>query len=227
MKANRRITKIIQRAAAVLTALCVLSALFTGCAQERNDSGTATPEKPTDLKYYSPYDHGFGKITKAEIVFKDYGTVKLDLYPDVAPITVQNFVDLAGSGFYDGLTIHRVVPGFVIQGGDPTGTGYGESGQTKIKGEFAANGIVNEINHVRGVISMARAGNNYDSATSQFFIMLEDKTQIGYLNGNYAAFGCVTEGMDVVDKIAAVEIIDGTDRPVGTITIESVKIVTD
>lgn len=218
MKVNMKITKILQRAAAVLTALCLASALLTGCAEKEVSD-------PADLTYYSPYSHAFGSVIKAEIVFKSYGTVKLDLYPDVAPVTVQNFVDLANSGFYDGLTIHRVVPGFVIQGGDPRGDGFGLPDQTKIKGEFASNGVANEISHVRGVISMARSSNSYDSATSQFFIMLDDKTQVGYLNGNYAAFGYVTEGMDVVDKIAEVEIVEGSDRPQKTITIESVKIV--
>ncbi|MGM9637509.1 MAG: peptidylprolyl isomerase [Eubacteriales bacterium] len=178
----------------------------------------------TSIEFYSPYAYDFGRIIEAEIVFADYGTVKVNLLPDEAPITVQNFVDLANSGFYDGLTIHRVVAGFVIQGGDPTGTGYGLEGQTRIKGEFSANGVQNRISHVRGVLSMARTGDNMDSATSQFFIMLADREQEDYLNGNYAAFGYVSEGMDVVDAIAAVEIADGTDHPIETIVIESVRI---
>jgi peptidyl-prolyl cis-trans isomerase B (cyclophilin B) len=160
-------------------------------------------------------------------VVTDYGTIKLDLYPEVAPITVQNFVDLANSGFYDGLIFHRVASGFVIQGGDPTGTGYGLEGQSTIVGEFASNGIVNEISHVRGVISMARKGDNYDSATSQFFIMLSDQERENYLNGNYAAFGCVTEGMEVVDAIASVEIDDDSAKPLTDVVIETVRILND
>lgn len=184
-------------------------------------------DKKISNEFYSPYEHDFGRVVQAEIVFAEYGTVKVNLLPDEAPITVQNFVDLAKSGFYDGLTIHRVVAGFVIQGGDPTGTGYGLEGQPKIKGEFSENGVQNRISHVRGVLSMARAGGNMDSATSQFFIMLDDREQEGYLNGNYAAFGYVSEGMDVVDAIAAVEIADGTDHPVDSIVIESVRILAE
>ena len=133
-----------------------------------------------------------------EIEVKDMGTISLELDADTAPITVTNFVNLANEGFYDGLTFHRVVEGFVIQGGDPNGDGTGRSGKT-IKGEFSANGVKNDISHVRGVISMGRVGNDYDSASSQFFIVHEDST---YLDGNYAAFGHVTDGMDIVDEIA-------------------------
>lgn len=220
MRTNRNRTKILQRAAAVLTALCMLSVLLAGCSESQGDD-------PSDQSYYSPYSHDFGKVTKAEIVIKDFGTVKLDLYPDEAPITVQHFVDLADSGFYDGLTIHRVVAGFVIQGGSITGSSNEDKDnpQPTIKGEFFNNGVKNRISHVRGVISMARIGGQNNSATSQFFIMLADHTQADYLNGNYAAFGCVTEGMDVIDAIAAIEILEGTDRPSQIITIESVKIV--
>ena len=130
------------------------------------------------------------------IVVKDYGTIVLELYPDVAPITVENFCTLAESGFYDGLTFHRVMKGFMIQGGDPNGNGSGGSG-TNIKGEFAANGFENDLLHTRGVISMARA-TPYDSASSQFFIMHQDAP---HLDGQYAAFGMVTSGMEVVDAI--------------------------
>ncbi|MGN0493148.1 MAG: peptidylprolyl isomerase [Acutalibacteraceae bacterium] len=133
----------------------------------------------------------------AVITVENYGEIKLDLDGDTAPITVKNFVELAKSGFYDGLTFHRIISGFMIQGGDPEGNGTGGSGTT-IKGEFSANGVENNISHVRGVISMARA-KNYDSASSQFFIMHKDGT---HLDGQYAAFGYVTEGMEVVDKIA-------------------------
>ncbi len=123
-------------------------------------------------------------------------TMKGELYEDIAPITVGNFVKLAGEGFYDGLKFHRVIPGFMIQGGCPNGTGTGGPGYT-IKGEFSSNGIANDLKHTRGVISMARAMDP-DSAGSQFFIMVDDAP---YLDGQYAAFGKVTEGMETADQI--------------------------
>ena len=132
----------------------------------------------------------------AEIEIADYGTITVQLDQTAAPITAANFVALAESGFYDGLTFHRIISGFMVQGGDPEGNGTGGS-ETKIKGEFAANGWDNPIKHERGVISMARS-KAYDSASSQFFIMHADAP---HLDGGYAAFGCVTEGMDVVDAI--------------------------
>lgn len=139
-----------------------------------------------------------GTVT-AEITVKDYGKITLLLDADTAPITVNNFVKLVNEGFYDGLTFHRIMEGYMIQGGDPEGNGTGGSDE-KIKGEFAANGVENNISHKRGVISMARLKDFYDSASSQFFIVQKDSK---FLDGEYAAFGHVTEGMDVVDKIAA------------------------
>lgn len=135
-------------------------------------------------------------IYQAEIKVKDYGTISVELDSSVAPITVENFVKLAKDGFYDGLTFHRIIDGFMIQGGDPKGDGTGGSEET-IKGEFSSNGVENKLSHKRGVISMARSSDP-DSASSQFFIVQTDAT---YLDGDYAAFGTVTEGMDVVDKI--------------------------
>jgi len=132
----------------------------------------------------------------AEIEVKDYGTIKVELDADTAPISVTNFVKLAQEHFYDGLTFHRIIDGFMIQGGDPEGTGRGGSDET-IKGEFSENGVKNDISHERGVISMARSSDP-DSASSQFFIVQSDST---YLDGQYAAFGHVTEGMDIVDQI--------------------------
>ncbi|MDD5805222.1 peptidylprolyl isomerase [Blautia sp. HCP3S3_H10_1] len=132
----------------------------------------------------------------AEIEVKDYGTIKVELDADTAPISVTNFVKLAQEHFYDGLTFHRIIDGFMIQGGDPEGTGRGGSDET-IKGEFSENGVENNISHERGVISMARSSDP-DSASSQFFIVQSDST---YLDGQYAAFGHVTEGMDIVDQI--------------------------
>ncbi len=132
----------------------------------------------------------------AEMVVKDYGTVKMELYADIAPISVANFAKLVNEGFYNGLTFHRIMSGFMIQGGDPLGNGTGGSDE-EIKGEFALNGVENSISHTRGTISMARAS-AYNSASSQFFIMHQDYTG---LDGAYAAFGKVTDGMEVVDKI--------------------------
>ena len=133
--------------------------------------------------------------------------IKIELYPDIAPISCENFEKLVKQGFYDGLTFHRVISGFMIQGGCPNGTGTGGPGW-HIKGEFAANGIKNDLKHTRGVLSMARA-QDPDSAGSQFFIMHEDAP---YLDGNYAAFGKVVEGMDVVDAIAGTA-TDYRDKP--------------
>ena len=132
------------------------------------------------------------------IEIENYGTITAELYGEVAPITVENFVKLAGEGFYDGLTFHRIIDGFMIQGGDPRGNGTSGSDQN-IKGEFKANGVDNPITHQRGVLSMARSS-AYDSASSQFFIMHQVSP---WLDGQYAAFGCVLEGMDVVDAICA------------------------
>ena len=141
------------------------------------------------------------------ITIRDLGDIKCELYPEIAPITVENFVKLASQGFYNGLTFHRVIPGFMIQGGCPDGTGMGGPGY-HIKGEFASNGVANNLKHSRGVISMARAMDP-DSAGSQFFIMHEDAP---HLDGSYAAFGKVTEGIEIVDKIAETR-TDYNDKP--------------
>ena len=135
------------------------------------------------------------------------GTMVAELYPEVAPNTVNNFLALAGSGFYDGLIFHRVIPGFMIQGGDPMGAGYGGPGYS-IKGEFSSNGFKNDLIHSRGVLSMARSMDP-DSAGSQFFIMVEDAP---HLDGEYAAFGKVIEGMEVADKIVSAK-RDWNDKP--------------
>ena len=156
----------------------------------------------------------------ATIEMENGGVITVELYPDVAPNTVANFVELANAGFYDGVIFHRVIAGFVIQGGDPTGTGMGGPGYA-IKGEFTANGIENDLSHTRGVISMARSMNP-DSAGSQFFIMHQDYTG---LDGQYAAFGQVLEGMDVVDAIATTA-TDANDRPLEEQVIKSVRVET-
>lgn len=152
------------------------------------------------------------------IEVKGMGKIKVELDAEAAPITIENFRELVEEGFYDGLIFHRVISGFMIQGGCPEGTGMGGPGHT-IKGEFAANGYDNPIKHVRGVISMARAMDP-DSAGSQFFIMHEDAP---YLDGQYAAFGKVVEGMEVVDEIAN-SMTDYNDRPYTDVVMEKVYI---
>lgn len=164
-------------------------------------------------------DGDFGETIMVQIEMENGGIIKLELYPEAAPITVENFVNLVKDGFYDGLIFHRVIKDFMIQGGDPEGTGMGGS-DTKIKGEFSQNGWNNPISHKRGVISMARS-RAMDSASSQFFICHADAT---YLDGQYAAFGKVTEGMDVVDEIASVE-TDKNDRPVEDVVIKSITLI--
>ena len=170
--------KIFKITLSLLLVFC-LTFVFAGCKEEESFA-----------------EANFTVTHTAEISVKHYGKITVALAGEVAPITVENFVSLAESGFYDGLTFHRIIKNFVLQGGDPEGTGYGGSGKT-IKGEFAANGVSNNILHKKGVISMARS-NDYDSATSQFFIMHRDAT---HLDGGYAAFGMVIKGLDVVDKI--------------------------
>ena len=175
---------------AVLLGLCAL--WMTGCgakeAEQKADNKDAVKEAglDADTTYY------------ADITIQDYGTVTVKLDQNAAPLTVANFVSLAKDGFYDGLTFHRIMDGFMMQGGDPDGNGTGGSDKT-IKGEFASNGVANDLTHTRGAISMARS-NDMDSASSQFFIVQADST---YLDGDYAAFGYVTEGMEIVDQICA------------------------
>lgn len=152
-----------------------------------------------------------GNIEKNPIVvieMENGDIIKAELYPEIAPITVKNFVELIEKGFYDGLIFHRVIPGFMIQGGDPAGTGMGGPGHT-IKGEFSGNGFTNNLSHDKGVLSMARSMSP-NSAGSQFFIMAEKST---HLDGQYAAFGKVIEGMEAVDAIVAVN-RDRNDRPI-------------
>ena len=157
----------------------------------------------------------------ATIEMANGDVMTLELYPDVAPNTVANFIELANSGFYDGLIFHRVIPGFMIQGGDPQGTGMGGPGYA-IKGEFSANGFENKLSHERGVISMARA-QHPDSAGSQFFIMHADYPA---LDGQYAAFGRVIEGIEAVDHVAETQ-TDANDRPVEDQVIQSIRVETN
>ena len=191
-------------AALILAVLC-LGALASGCAKKEAES---------------PYLKGKHHV---EIEVQDYGTIAVELDADTAPITVTNFIGLAKDGFYDGLTFHRIISGFMIQGGDPKGNGTGGSGNP-IKGEFEANGVKNGILHERGVISMARA-KDMNSASSQFFIMHKDYPS---LNGQYAAFGHVTSGIEVVDAICEntpVQDKNGTVLPKDQPKITAVRVI--
>lgn len=210
-----------------LSLMCAISLIASmsvlgGCSGSSSSSETSS--KATEAVSESSSDEKLlsGKIN-AVIDIKDYGKISLELDADTAPITVTNFVKLAKEGFYDGLTFHRIIKGFMMQGGDPLGTGTGGSNE-EIKGEFAQNGVKNNISHVRGVISMARS-QLYDSASSQFFIVHEDST---FLDGQYAGFGHVTDGMDIVDKICEETpvtdnngtVAEGKKPVINTITIE-------
>ncbi len=158
-------------------------------------------------------------MSKALITMESGKTIELELYPEIAPMSVQNFKDLCNKHFYDGLIFHRVIPGFMIQGGCPDGTGMGGPGY-RIKGEFTANGVNNTLKHKRGVLSMARSAHP-DSAGSQFFIMHADAP---HLDGQYAAFGAVTAGMDVVDEIAETP-TSFQDRPIQDQKIKSISLI--
>lgn len=175
---------------AVIVVFVITSNKSNGSAGATNDSASASNVSATIGESQAKGTH------HAEINIKDYGVIKVELNGDVAPITVANFINLANSHFYDGLTFHRIIDGFMMQGGDPLGNGTGGSDNT-IKGEFSQNGVENNLSHTRGAISMARS-TDMDSASSQFFIVQSDST---YLDGQYACFGYVTDGMDIVDEI--------------------------
>ena len=192
-----------KRLISIILMAALLSLCLTGCGDTREnaDKSTAKTTKKESFAEKKDADTSNSQYLTgkhhAEIVIAEYGKLELELDADVAPITVTNFVDLAKKGFYNGLTFHRIMSGFMIQGGDPNGDGTGGSEET-IKGEFKSNGIENTMSHKRGVISMARTQNDPDSASSQFFIVQADSD---FLDGDYAAFGKVTAGMDIVDKI--------------------------
>ena len=199
----------------MVTVLMLIAALTFGGCSEKSGNPNLPIEDTYSLEQYA------GENPVAVIKVKGYGNIYVELYPEVAPNTVNNFISLANSGFYDGVIFHRVIEDFMIQGGDPDGNGTGGPGYS-IFGEFTSNGFKNELSHERGVISMARRGNDNNSAGSQFFIMHKDSA---YLDGDYAAFGKVISGMDVVDAIAAVE-TNVNDKPVDDVEMESVTVET-
>jgi peptidyl-prolyl cis-trans isomerase B (cyclophilin B) len=173
----------------------------------------------------APYDRADSETNFVLIDVKGKGQIVVELYPNVAPITVANFKKLVSQNFYDGLIFHRVISGFMIQGGDPEGTGYGGSDK-KILGEFSLNGFENNLYHRRGVISMARGGSDMNSASSQFFIVHKtNANNTKSLDGKYASFGYVVYGIDVVDEIATVR-TNSSDKPVSPVKITSAKFAT-
>lgn len=209
-----------------LLLVCVLSfCCLTGCGSKTSSTGSTGSTQPEQSSYEkelmsSEFASGLHHV---EITMKDGGSIALELDADTAPLSVANFCVLAKDGFYDGLTFHRIMSGFMIQGGDPTGTGF-EGSSNSITGEFEQNGIANDISHKRGAISMARS-TSPNSASSQFFIVHEDSD---FLDGSYAAFGQVTSGMEVVDKIAEhtpVEDKNGTVKRENQPVIESIVVI--
>ena len=173
-------------------------------------------ERRIDMNYKEFLNENNPKVS---ITIKKLGTSLLELFPEVAPKTVKNFINLVQEGFYNGLTFHRIIEGFMIQGGDPLGTGVGGS-KEKIEGEFSANGFSNPLEHTRGVISMARSMMP-NSASSQFFIMHKDAP---HLDGAYAAFGACIEGIEIVDAIASVA-VDFQDKPLSAVIIEKMELI--
>ena len=194
---------------ALLMCTVMSASVFASCGKEINvedssSSSSSDKQENVDIANFTAPEKGETVII---MNIKDYGEVKIKLFPEYADKGVENFVELAKKGYYDGLTFHRVIKDFMIQGGDPEGTGMGGA-KEKIKGEFLMNGVPNDLRHERGVISMARA-QNPNSASSQFFICHKDSF---FLDGQYAAFGRVVDGMDTVDEIAEVQ-TDYSDRP--------------
>ena len=186
----------------IILAATVCTAIIAAIGCTKNESSTEVKESKDDVSVEN------GDLPIATIVVKGYGTIKAELYPSKASNTVNNFISLANSGFYNGLTFHRIIDGFMIQGGDPEGNGTGGPGYS-IAGEFSSNGYeANDLKHIDGVLSMARARSN-DSAGSQFFIMVADAP---HLDDQYASFGKVIEGMEVADKIVSTK-TDYNDKP--------------
>ncbi len=212
----------------VLTAaMLALSVLGTaGCAGKGENgtaTGTTTEISMTDIaaeinsRKTTDFEESDSATEYVRITVTNHGDIVLRLRADIAPVTVQNFQKLVSEKFYDGLTFHRVIPNFMIQGGDPNGDGTGST--TAIKGEMTNNGFTNNLTHIRGVLSMARRGGNYDSGSCQFFICNADAS---HLNGEYASFGYVVAGMETVDSISAVATSASNNKPVENVVMEKV-----
>ena len=202
----------------VLIALTALSVFGCGNTEEPVETKEKTPPPETQ----QTFDVSGKEIINVRITLEDGRIMEAELYPQIAPITVQNFVDLCTSGFYDGITFHRVVAGFVIQAGDPTATGTGGS-EKKIKGEFNENGFKNELSHTKGVLSMARVSSDMNSASSQFFIVVSNDKKDS-LDGKYAAFGKLTSGYNVLAEIAKVE-TDANGKPLEDVIINNIRVI--
>ncbi len=196
---------LIVAAVVLVVAIAVLVVALVQSVRKKPD--VSESESASGTQSEQPFDDFDDTCAYVQIEMEDGGIIVLELDPKAAPLTVENFLKLTSSGFYDGLTIHRISSNFVIQGGDPKGNGTG--GSDPIKGEFAANGVDNPLPHKRGVISMARQSRDMDSGSCQFFICLNDRTA-AQLDGNYASFGKVVSGMDVVDRIAATPTVGET-----------------
>ena len=195
-------------------ALVLLTLPLIGCGAKKSsvlDLSQCRTERLDPVDYETNY---------VQIELECGAYIVIELYPDIAPITVENFKKLVSEKFYDGIIFHRVINGFMIQGGDPEGTGMGGS-PNKIQGEFASNGVANPISHTTGVVSMARRGNDKNSASSQFFIMHKTAT---HLDGDYAAFGKVWRGIETVNQIASIP-TDGSDKPLTDVVIKTMSFV--
>ena len=202
----------ILRAGVILVSLTALTIGLVGCTSKKNSDGGIT-------SITSDVETSIEGLPVAVIKVKDYGNITLELYPEIAPNTVNNFIELANSGYYDGLIFHRVIKGFMNQGGCPNGTGTGGPGYS-IEGEFSSNGYEgNDLKHTKGVISMARA-NDPNSAGSQFFIMADTAS---HLDGQYAAFGKTIDGLDIVEEINSVK-TSSADKPVEDVVIEEIRV---
>ena len=234
---KRTVSKVLKRflpiwaavlSAFMLTACGVENATVTGREEPADTADRETGAADIQEETGEPEENeGTAELLSGkhhiEITIKDMGVIAVELDADSAPITVTNFVNLARDGFYDGLTFHRVMEGFMMQGGDPSGTGFGGSDEN-ITGEFSVNGIENNLSHTRGAISMARS-QDYNSASSQFFIVHQDST---FLDGQYAAFGYVTDGMEIVDEICgntAVQGENGAVQPEDRAVIEKIEVI--
>ena len=203
---------------AVITVMVVAIAVLIAVSMNSNPK-TETPDVAEDSVKTKIANLNITENPVATLEMENGGIIVIELYPEIAPNTVCNFIELSNSGYYDGLIFHRCIPGFMIQGGCPEGTGMGGPGYT-IKGEFTSNGFKNDLKHQRGVVSMARQSMPLDSAGSQFFIMVEDYPS---LDGNYASFGKVISGMEVADKIVAQE-TDDYDKPLVDQVIKSIRV---